>query len=52
MSACAGKGQKDREREREREKIPSRIHAVSTETDWGLDPTNHEPKSRIGHLTD
>ena len=32
---------KGRERE-ERERIPSRLHAVSTEPDKGLDPTNHE----------
>ena len=30
------------EREGERERIPSRLHAVSTEPDVGLDPTNHE----------
>ena len=38
----------DRERmsgggaERERERISSRLHAVSTEPDMGLDPTNQE----------
>ena len=31
-----------RGRERDRERIPSKLHAVSTETDTGLEPTNHE----------
>ena len=31
-----------REREREREKLPSRLRAVSTEPNVGLDPTNPE----------
>ena len=31
-----------RERERGRERIPSRLCAVSTEADVGLDTTNHE----------
>ena len=30
------------ERERERGRIPSRLHAVSTELDTGLQLTNHE----------
>ena len=30
------------DRKRGRERIPSRIHAVSTEPDVGLDPKNHE----------
>ena len=44
---------REREREREnikrggaerrgRQRIPSRLHAVSTEPNVGLDPTNHE----------
>ena len=28
--------------ERERDRVPSRLHAVSTEPDAGLDPTNRE----------
>ena len=48
-------GGRERERERERElckwgrgrdrgteRVPSRLHAVSTEPDMGLDPTNPE----------
>ena len=31
-----------RERERGRERIPSRHHAVSTESDEGLEPTNRD----------
>ena len=31
-----------RGREKERERIPSRLHAVSTEPDEGLEPTNCE----------
>ena len=31
-----------RGRERERETIPSRFHAISTEPDVGLEPTNQE----------
>ena len=31
-----------RHRERGRERIPSRLHAVSTEPNTGLDPTNSE----------
>ena len=34
----AGEGPRDREGER----IPSRLHAVSTEPNTGLDPTNSE----------
>ena len=34
--------ERERKRERERERIPSRIHAVSTEPDVGLYPTKHE----------
>ena len=34
----AGEGQ----REREIERIPSRLHAVSTEPNAGLKPMNHE----------
>ena len=30
------------QRERGRERIPSRLHAVSTEPNTGLDPMNHE----------
>ena len=30
------------EEQRERERIPSRLHAVSTEPVVGLDPTNRE----------
>ena len=37
-----GEGQKERERESERERVPSRLHAVSTEPKVGLDPTNHK----------
>ena len=33
---------RERERERERERLPSRLCAVSTELDAGLDPTNCE----------
>ena len=36
------KGRTERARARERQRIPSRIHAVSTEPDVGLEPTNHE----------
>ena len=32
----------ERERERERERIPSSLHAVSTESNAGLEPMNHE----------
>ena len=35
-------GGAEREREGERERIPSRLHAVSTEPDTGLDLTNPE----------
>ena len=35
---CVSRG--GAERERERERVPSRLHAVSTEPDMGLDPTN------------
>ena len=28
--------------ERGRPRMPSRLHAVSTEPNWGLDPTNGE----------
>ena len=31
-----------RERKREKERIPSRLHAVSTEPDVWLELTNHE----------
>ena len=37
-----GEGQKERLRER----ISSKFHAVSTEPDAGLDPTNHEIVTR------
>ena len=44
MCKQVGEGQREREREREgerdRERIPSRLHAVSTEPNTGLDPTN------------
>ena len=39
---CACRNGRGREREREREKIPSRLHAVSTEPDVGLELRNHE----------
>ena len=32
----------ERGRERGRERIPSRLHAVSTEPDVSLDPMNHK----------
>ena len=35
-------GGTERERERERERVPSRLHAVSTEPDTGLELTNCE----------
>ena len=35
-------GEGQRERERERERIPSRLHAVSTGPDRGLDLMNLE----------
>ena len=35
-----------RKREREKERIPSRLHAVSTETYVGLDLTNPEQIGR------
>ena len=35
-------GRGKREREREGERIPSRLRAVSTELEVGLDPINHE----------
>ena len=41
----AGRGREregERERERLRERIPSRLHAVSTEPDVGLKPLNRE----------
>ena len=42
MLVQAGEGA-ERERERERERvIPSRLYAVSTKPDVGLDPTNRE----------
>ena len=41
-----------------REAIPDRLHTVSNEPDGGLEITNreikitnHEPKSKVGHLT-
>ena len=34
------------EKDRERERIPSRLHAVSTEPDAGLEPTNHKIMTR------
>ena len=34
------RGGAERERERGRDRIPSSLHAVSTEPDVGLDPTN------------
>ena len=33
--------------ERQRERIPSRLHAVSTEPEAGIDPTNHEITTRV-----
>ena len=35
-------GGRGRERERERERIPSRLHAVSTEPNAGLELTDRE----------
>ena len=35
-------GEGQRERERERERLPSRLRAVSTETDTGFHPMTHE----------
>ena len=35
-------GGAERKRERGRERIPSRLHAVSTEPDLGFAPTNRE----------
>ena len=40
MHVCGGGGQAERERGRER--IPSRLQAVSTGPDAGLDLPNHE----------
>ena len=37
-----GEGWKEKERDRDTERIPSRLHTVSTETDVGLELTNHE----------
>ena len=44
MHLCVSKGEAERERERERgrERIPSRLHADSTEPDAGLYPMNLE----------
>ena len=47
---CGGgrKEQRERERERERERIPSRLCAVSTEPDAGLEPLklqDHDPST-------
>ena len=36
------RGERVRERKNERMRIPSRLHAVSTEPDVGLDLMNHE----------
>ena len=38
--ACESQGEAERERGRER--IPSKLHAVSTEPDMGLNLTNRE----------
>ena len=41
------------ERKGERKKrIPSRLLSVSSEPNMGLELTNSEPKSRVGHLID
>ena len=44
VHAQVEEGQRERERERERgrERILSRLHAVSTEPDAGLEATNQE----------
>ena len=39
------------EREGEREN-PKRLHTVSAEPYMGLQPMNHEQKSRVGHSVD
>ena len=43
-----------RGRKRGKERIPSRLHAVSTEPDAGLEPTNREimPCAQVRWLTD
>ena len=41
-----------RGRERRRKRIPRMLHAVSAEPNVGLELTNHEPKSRVRHLTE
>ena len=41
-NAWAGQGQRERERERKRQRIPSRLHALSSDPDAGLYPSNHE----------
>ena len=33
---------REEQRKRERERIPSRLHAVNTEPDMGLEPLNRE----------
>ena len=40
MSGRGTEREREREREGERERIPSRVHAVSTEPDVGLELTN------------
>ena len=38
-----GRGrERERQRDRETERIPSRLHAISTEPNVGLERTNHE----------
>ena len=51
----AGEGQRDRQTDRQTEsEAGSRIQAVSTEPDMGLELTNREIMTRaeVGHLTD
>ena len=45
-SACGRGAERDRERERQRERIPSKLHAVSTEPNVGLELTIHETMTR------
>ena len=42
MRMSGGGAEREREREGGRERIPSKLHAVITEPDSGLDLTNHE----------
>ena len=53
-----GGRERDRERQREagRERIPCRLHTVSSELSWGLNPqtmrSQPEPNSRVRQLTE